>query len=154
MAEEFCSYHLKDLSRLVQFHRTTLLSLCVLNFIFSPVATFGNILVIRALLKASSMPANIKKLFLSLAVSDLAVGLLAQLMLSVVLRITANGGHNFDLLCPTILIVRYFLLFLFAGASFLNVTAIAVDRLLAITLHLQYRELVTSKPVIIAFVSI
>ena len=154
MAEEFCRYYLKGLSQLVQFHRTTLLALCVLHFIFSPVATFGNILVIRALWKASSIPANIKKFFLSLAVSDLAVGLFAQLMLAVVLRMATNGGHNFDLLCPTILTVCYFSLFLLACASFLNVTAIAVDRLLAITLHLRYRELVTSEYVIIALVSV
>ena len=154
MTEEFCSYHLKVLHQLVQFHRTNLLSLCVLHFIFSPVATFGNILVIRALLKASSMPANIKKFLLSLAVCDLAVGLFAQLLLAVVLRMTANGGHDFDLLCPTILTVCSFFSSLLAGVPFLNVTAIAVDRLLAITLHLRYRELVTSKRVIIALVSI
>ena len=78
MAIEFCSYHLKDLSRLVQFHRATMLSMCVLHFIFSPVPTFGTILAIRALRKASSMPTNMKKFFLSLAVSDLAMGLFAQ----------------------------------------------------------------------------
>ena len=61
----------------MQFHGTAVYSLCVLNFIFSSVAAFGNILVIPALRKASSMPANIKKFFLSLAVSDLAVGLFA-----------------------------------------------------------------------------
>ena len=154
MAEEFCSYHLKGLGQLVQFHRTTLLSLCVLHFIFSPVATLGNILVIRALLKASSIPPNIKKFFLSLSVSDLAVGLFAQLMYAVVLIMAADGGHNFDSLCPTILTVCYFCLLLLGCASFLNVTAIAVDRLLAITLHLRYRELVTSKRVVIALVSI
>ena len=129
-------------------------SLCVLNFIFSPVATVGNILVIRALWKASLIPANIKKFFLSLAFSDLAVGLFAQLMYAVVLRMAANGGRNFHLLCPTILTVCSFFLSLLAGASFLNVTAIAVDRLLAITLHLRYRELVTSERVIIALVSV
>ena len=154
MAEEFCSYHLNGLGQLLKFHGTAVYSLCVLNFIFSPVAAFGNILVIRALLKASSIPANIKKFFLSLAVSDLAVGLFAQLMLAVVLRMAASGGHNFDLLCPTILTVCCFFLFLLGCASFLNVTTIAVDRLLAITLHLRYRELVTSKCVIIALVSI
>ena len=56
--------------------------------------------------------------------------------------------------------VQQFLLFgvffssLLAGASFLNVTAIAVDRLLAITLHLRYLEIVTLDRVIIALVSI
>ena len=117
-------------------------------------ATVGNILVIRALWKASLIPANIKKFFLSLAVSDLAVGLFAQVMYAVVLRMAANGGRNFDLLCPTILTVCCFFLSLLAGASFLNVTAIAVDRLLAITLHLRYRELVTSERIIIALVSV
>ena len=154
MAEELCDYNLKGLGQFVQFHGTAVYSLCVLNFIFSSVAAFGNILVIRALWKASSMPANIKKLFLSLAVSDLAVGLFAQLIYAIVLRMAANGENNFHLLCPTILIVCFFSLFLLAGASFLNVTAIAVDRLLAITLHLRYRELVTSKRVIIALVSV
>ena len=156
MAEEFCSYYLNGLGQVVQFHRTIQLSLGVLHFIFSPIAAFGNILVIRALLKASSIPANIKKLFLSLAVSDLAVRLFAQLMLAVVLRMATNGGHDFDLLCPKILTVCYFLLSLLVNASFLNVTAIAVDRLLSIYLHLRYREvqLVTSKRVIIALVSI
>ena len=154
MAEEFCSYYLKGLGQLVQFQRTSLLSLCVLHFIFSSVATFGNILVILALWKASSIPANIKKFFLSLAVSDLAVGIFAQLMFAVVLRMAADGGHNFDLLCPTILTVCYFFLSLLACASFLNVTAIAVDRLLAITLHLRYQELVTSKRVVVTLVSI
>ena len=114
----------------------------------------AELLAIRALWKASSIPANIKKFFLSLAVSDLAVGLLAQLMLAVVPRMAANGGHDFDLLCPTSLTVCYFSFFLLACASFLNVTAIAVDRLLAITLHLRYRELVTSECVIIALVSV
>ena len=115
---------------------------------FSLVATLGNILAIRALWKASSMPTKMKKFFLSLAVSDLAVGLFAQLLL------TANGGQNVDLLCPTILTVCSFSLFLLACASFLNLTAIAVDRLLAITLHLRYQELVTSRRVKIVLVSI
>ena len=154
MAEEVCSYFLKIIGELAQFHRTTLLSLGVLNFIFSPVATVGNILVIHALWKASSMPANIKKFFLSLAVSDLAVGLFAQLIYAVVLRMATNGGHNFDLLCPTILTVCHFSIFLLACASLLNVTAIAVDRLLAITLHLRYQELVTSRRIVIALVSV
>ena len=154
MAEKFCSYHLNGLGQLVHFHRTTLLSLCVLHFIFSPVAAFGNILAIRALWKASSIPANIKKFFLSLAFSDLAVGLFVQLMYAVVLRMGANGRHYLNTLCPTILTVCCFYLFVLAGASFLNVTAIAVDRLLSISLHLRYRELVTSKRVITALVSI
>ena len=79
-------------------------------------ATFGNILAIRALFKASSIPANVKKLFLSLAVSDLAVGLFAQLMYAVVLKMAADGGHDLELLCPTVLTVCGFFLSLLACA--------------------------------------
>jgi len=135
-----------------------MLTFCVLNLIFSLVAAFGNLLVIRALWKASSIPANLKKLFLSLASSDLAMGLFAQPMfgviISVVLRTAANGSDNFVFLCPTVLNFCYFFLFFLASVTFLNVTAIAVDRLLAVSLHLRYHELVTSKRVIIALVSL
>ena len=43
---------------------------------------------------------------------------------------------------------------LLSVASFLNVTAIAVDGLLAVSLHLRYAELVTSKRVTITLVAI
>ena len=43
---------------------------------------------------------------------------------------------------------------LLSVASFLNVTTIAVDRLLAVSLHLRYAELVTSKRVTITLVTI
>ena len=74
-----------------------------------------------------------------------------RLLYAVVLRMAANGGHNFDLLCPTILTVCYFSLLLLGCASVLIVTTIALDRLLVITLHLRYQELVTSKRVTIAY---
>ena len=61
MAEEFCDNNLNGLGQLVQFHGTAVYSLCVLNFIFSPVTAFGNILVICAPLKPSSIPAHIYK---------------------------------------------------------------------------------------------
>jgi len=70
------------------------------------------------------------------------------------LRMAARGNYNFDFLCPTILTIWHFCAFLLACASFLNVTAIAVDRLLAVSFHLRYQELVTSKRVIRALVSL
>ena len=152
MADQACTYQLNGIERVVEFDKTIVLSLSVLHFIFSPVAALGNALVIRALWKASSIPGNVKKLFLSLAISDLAVGLFAQLMIAVVYRRAVN--ENFNLLCPAFLTVHFFCSFLLACVSFLTVTAIAVDRLLAMSLHLRYRELVTSKRVIAAIVSV
>ena len=125
---------------------------------FSLLAILGNLLVIRALWKASSISVILKRVFLSLAFSDLAVGLFPQLILGVttVLKVkrAANGNDNLEFLCPTVFNVPNFAFFLLACASFLNVIAIAVDRLLAVSLHLRYRELFTSKRVVIALVSL
>ena len=154
MVQQACADFLGLIQPLVEFYRTTLFSLYVLHFVFSPVATFGNILAIRALWKASSLPTNLRKIFLSLALTDLAVGLFAHLMLGAVFKMALDGNHNLDVLCPLTLTLCYIILYLLMTASFLNVTVIAVDRLLAVSLHLRYQELVTSKRVIIALVAI
>ena len=120
-------------------------------------ATLGNLLVIRALMKNSSIPATVKKLFLSLAFSDLAVGLLPQLMtaiISAVMLKMASSGDDLAFFCPTVLIVRSYFTNLLAVASFLNVIVIAFDRLLAVSLHLRYQELVTPRRVTVVLVSL
>ena len=78
MAEQFCTRALDSLIQLVHHRRSSLLAFCVLDFVFSVVATLENLLVIRALMKASTIPATVKKLLLSLAFSDLVVGLCAR----------------------------------------------------------------------------
>ena len=129
-----------------------------LHLAFSLVAILGNLLVIHALRKASSIPANLKKFFLSASFSDLAVGLFPQLTLGIIvavmLKMATNKNYNFDFFCPSILNIGYFAFFLLAWASLLNVTAIAVDRLLAVSLQLRYQELFTPKRVVIALVSV
>ena len=152
MEEQFCRHHLDEIGPIPESHRTTLFSLCVLNFIFSPVATFGNTLAIQALRKTSLLPANMRKLFLSLALSDLGVGLFAHVMLTVVFQMAVNS--NLELLCPVIVTFCDVILYLLVCASFLNVTAIAVDRFLAVSLHLRYQELLTSKRVTVALIAI
>ena len=72
MAEQNCSRFLDYSVKLVSHRRSFSLCFGVLNFAFSLVATLGNLLVIRALMKNSTIPATVKKLFLSLAFSDLA----------------------------------------------------------------------------------
>ena len=152
MADQFCRRPLDEIRQIAESHRTTLFALCVLNFVFSPMATFGNTLAIQALRKTSLLPANMRKLFLSLALSDLAVGLFAHIMLAVVFNMAVNS--NLELLCPVILPSCYAILYLLVCASLLNVTAIALDRLLAVSLHLRYQELVTAKRVTVAIVAI
>ena len=120
-------------------------------------ATLGNLFVIRALMKNSTIPATVKKLFLSLAFSDLAVGLCSQLMtaiISAVMLKMASSGDDLAFFCPTVLIVHSYFESLLAAASFMNITVIAGDRLLAISLHMRYQELVTPLRVTIVLVSL
>ena len=158
MTSEFCIEWLGGQEELVGSHRIIMFAVCMSNLFFAVVATTGNLLAIHGLWKASSIPANIKTFFLNLAFSDLAVGLFAQLMfgiiIAVMLRMTANGRSSVEFLCPASLTVSYYLSFFLSCASFLNICSIAVDRLLAVSLHLRYQELVTSKRVIVALASL
>ena len=97
MAEQNCTRFLDYWIKLVSYGRGFFLGFYVLNFVFSLVATLGNFLVIRALMKTSTIPATVKKMFLSLAFSDLAVGLLPQLMtaiMSAVMLKMAQAGRG------------------------------------------------------------
>ena len=157
MAEEYCSQVLDTFSKLVHHSRSSILAFCVSHFTFSLVATLGNLLVIRALIKASTIPANVRKMFISLAFSDLAVGLLPQLMDAIIYAVVwkmASGGDNLAFLCPTVLSVLSYFMYSLIAASFLNVTVIAGDRLLAVSLHLRYQELVTARRLTTVLVSV
>ena len=158
MAEQTCTARFLDYwIKLVSHRRSFFLGFCVLNFVFSLVATLGNLFVIRALMKNSTIPATVKKLFLSLAFSDLAVGLCSQLMtaiISTVMLKMASSEDDLAFFCPTVLIVLLYFMHLLAVASFLNVIVIAFDRLLAVSLHLRYQELVTPIRVTIVLVSL
>ena len=158
MAEQFCNQKLEGFLQLARYRETFFFSLCVSHFAFSLVTSLGNILLIRALFKASSIPANEKKLFLSLAFSDLGVGLVSQLMAgiidTVILKTASKENYKLTSLCPTVLILDSYLFFFLCTASFLSLSTIALDRLLAVSLHLRYQELVTSKRVTIVLISI
>ena len=160
MVTDLCREKLEEYERLVRYHRTFMLSYCVLTFAFSFIATLGNLLVIRALWKASSLPETLRKLFINLAVSDLAVGSIVQLMLGAIIAIVlykeANGNHNqiVHMLCPATISLFMFLILTMVSASFFTISAIAVDRFLAISLHLRYQGLVTSKRVWIVLMTV
>ncbi|XP_029182114.2 adenosine receptor A2b-like [Acropora millepora] len=152
MTDQFCKRMQVLLLQLLESQNTALFSLSVLHLFFCPVATLGNALAIRALWKASSLPPNLRKLLLSLAFCDLAVGLFAHTTFAAVFVISAALKLNVQ--CQPILTISFFVMLCVAWASFVNVTAIAVDRLLIVSLHLRYAELVTSKRVTIILVAI
>ena len=129
------------------------LTLCVLNAYLSYSATMLNIVAIYAIRKTSSLSKNLKTLLLSLAVSDLGVGLLAQPMfVAHVMDSKQNNETNesYNAIHIACLIPTNFLFY----ASLFSVTALCADRFLAIHLHLRYQELVTYKRLATVVVSI
>ena len=140
----------------MKFRRSGTLSICVLHALFSFVATIGNLLVILALWKALSVTSTLKKMFLSLAFCDLTVGLFSQPFLAALYGATVNeaasGNYDFDGYCPAIISLVMAPTFFLVGVSFSTIAAVAVDRLLALSIHLRYQELVTGKRVNIGLV--
>ena len=129
------------------------LTLCVFNAYLSYTATMLNIVAIYAIRKTLSLPKNFKTLLLSLAVSDLGVGLLAQPMY--VAYITNSQQNNATNDTNNVIDLAFPIpVNLFIFASLFSVTALGADRFLAIYLHLRYQELVTYKRVTAVVVSI
>ena len=121
----------------------------IVNSVFNAFSAYTaimlNILTIHAIRKTSSLPKPLKTLLLSLAVSDLGVGLLAQPLY--IARMVNPTYHSTRTALNIIAL-------LFVNTSFFTVVAISVDRFLAIHLHLRYQELVTHKRVVAVVISI
>ena len=129
------------------------LTLCVFNAYLSYTATMLNIVAIYAIRKTLSLPKNFKTLLLSLAVSDLGVGLLAQPM-HVAYSMDSEQNNATSETYNVIYIAFLIPTNLFIFASLFGVTALCAERFLAIYLHLRYEELVTYKRVTAVVVSI
>ena len=129
------------------------LTFCVFNAYLSYTATMLNIVAIYAIRKTSSLSKNFKKLLLSLAVSDLGVGLLVQPMyIAFIMDSQQNNATNDT---NNVIYLAFLIpVNLFIDASLFSVTALCADRFLAIYLHLRYQELVTYKRVAAVVVSI
>ncbi|XP_078358733.1 adenosine receptor A2a-like [Oculina patagonica] len=125
---------------------------CVLNSFLSYTATMLNIATIYAVRKTStlSLPQPLKTLLLSLAVSDLGVGLLCQPFF-ITLLVKWLQQDN-----PSCTVYAAFttILSLFSFASFFGVMVLSIDRFMAIYLHLRHQELVTHNRVVAVVISI
>ena len=125
---------------------STLVVNCIFNAFFSYTAIALNTITIQALRKTSQIPKTLKILLLSLAASDLWVGLLTQPLFIAFLLLRIEQSSNSVIY--TVEIAYYTQHILFSSASFLGVVALTVDRYLAICLHLRYQELVTHRRVV------
>ena len=113
-----------------------------------------NIITIHAIRKTSSLPKALKTLLLSLAVSDLAAGLLGQPLYIVFLDSLLKPNTENNSLDKATKVAFSFVANLLSYALFFSVAALTFDRFLSIHLHLRYQELVTHKRVVAVVISI
>ena len=130
--------------------RSTYIANCVFNSFLSYTAIMLNIVTIHAIRKTLSLPKTSKTLLLSLAISDVGVGLLSQPFYTALL-VGLLQQRNPGCEAYTVFTV---ITYVFCMASFFGVVALSLDRFLAIHLHLRYQELVTHWRVVATVISI
>ena len=117
-----------------------LTGLMVFNVLLAFTATAGNALILVALKKVSSLHPSSKLLFRNLAATDLYVGVIAQplYICYVALLLTENWK-----ICRHALVASFAVGSILGAVSLPTLTAISVDRLLALLLRQRYRQVVT-----------
>ena len=116
--------------------------LSVLNIFMSVTAFLGNTLILIALHKEPSLHPPSKLLLRSLAITDLCVGLISQPFAVIYWMSEANEHWNIR---PYAFLAQFITSYILCGVSVATLTAISVDRLLALLLGLRYRQVVTLK---------
>ena len=116
--------------------------LAVVNVILSLTAILGNFLILVALRKESSLHPPSKLLYRCLATTDLLVGLVSQPLYVIYWISIVNENWN---LCRYSRNATYVTIYAFCGVSLGTITAISIDRLLALLLGLRYKQTVTLK---------
>ena len=115
-----------------------------MHILFSVTAFLGNSLILVSLHKESSLHPPSKLLYRCLATTDLLVGLVAQPLYAAVNFLDYWPLEDWRILRyanEAAIITSHVL----CGVSLLTMTAISVDRLLAVLLGLSYRQIVTLK---------
>ena len=116
--------------------------IAAVNITLSISAFLGNILIIIALKRVSSLRPSSKLLLGCLASTDLSVGLITQPLF---VAYIISPEHSMFCYYLSILFTR--LSIILGGVSVSTLTAISVDRLLVLLLGLRYRHVVTLRRV-------
>ena len=132
--ELFCS------AEFVRGVKSELIFLSALNIFLSITAFLGNTLILVALHKETSLHPPSKLLYRNLAIADLCVGIIAEPW--AVTYFTSVVNERWDICYYADLAANFSGLTL-CVVSLLTMTAISVDRLLALLLGLRYRQVVT-----------
>lgn len=116
----------------------------VFNIFLSACALLENILVLIALYKNSSLHPPSKVMFCCLAITDLCVGLISQPLFAGELLLKMSELRH---LCYNLSAFAEIVILAFSAVSLMTITEVSVDRLLALSLGLRYRQIVTPKRV-------
>ena len=111
---------------------------------FTFISVLNSVLSVTAFLshKESSLHPPSKLLLRNLATTDLCVGLIAEPLTVIFWMSQVNKHWN---ICRYAVIAQFITIYTLCGVSVLALTAISVDRLLALLLGLRYRQVVTLK---------
>ena len=120
--------------------------LVVSNILIAITSTLSNALILAALYKESSLYPPSKILLRSLALTDFGVGLVLVPLFVICLFTIENKTRN---LCIYILAIALVTGEVLCSVSLFTLTAISVDRLLALLLGMRYRQVVTFKRVLV-----
>ena len=150
MSELFCNEFLDYFPTYTELKalRSTFITNCIFNNFITHTSIMLNIVTIYAIHKTSAIAKTLKTLLLSLACSDVAVGLFSQPIYTFFL---VKWLHLEHINCNTYQVLNIPVYF-FLAASFLGVVAVGVDRFLAVHLHLRYQELVTHRRVVVVVI--
>ena len=117
-----------------------LICLSALNILLSVTAFLGNTLILVALHKETSLHPPSKLLFRNLAITDLCVGIIVEPLKVAYWMSVVTGRWN---ICYYAHLPNTISGTGLCSVSLLTLTAISVDRLLALSLGLRYRQVVT-----------
>ena len=119
-----------------------LVFLSVINTFLAITTFLGNTLILVALRKDTSIHPPSKLLYRNLAITDLCVGIILEPLY--VAHWTSVVNRRWDI-CYYAYLTVYFTTATLGAVSLITLTAISVDRLLALLLGLRYRQVVTLK---------
>ena len=124
-----------------------MLFFAAINYFLSITATLGNTVILFALNKESSLHPPSRLLYRCLALTDLLVGIISQPVLAVYFTLLVIADNYCIKICVYVASAGALTFTILSAVSMLTMTAISVDRLLALSLGLRYRHVVTLRRV-------
>lgn len=147
---ETCSIPI-DFQLVSERFSSSLYFLCIINSFLAILSICENLLIVRAILSNPQLHSQSNIILLSLVLSDLITGLVVQpSWIALKLALVQNN-------CKVHSQVYGVWLFSFdmaTAVTFVHICFITFDRFLALTLHLRYRNIVTTRRVVASLVGV